>query len=147
MSTFHSINLHVTFSTKYRKPYIRDEWIERLHGYLGGTVNQFGAKPIKIGGVADHVHLLLGVKPVHQLSELMRELKKSSSKSVHESIGCKAFEWQEGYAGFSVSPPACSSVSAYIANKKEHHRKRSFQDELVSMLENANIEYDPKYLR
>ena len=76
----------------------------------------------------------------------MRELKKSASKWVHETIQYAPFEWQEGYAIFSVSPNVCDSVSRYIANQKEHHRKRSFHEELVNMLAEAGIEYDPKYL-
>lgn len=146
MSTFHSINLHITCSTKHRKPWIKDEWIARLHEYLGGIANQLGGKPLKIGGVEDHVHLLIGFKPTHRLSDFMRELKKSSSKWVHETIHFPPFGWQEGYAAFSVSPPSCKAVSGYIANQREHHRTRSFQDELTSMLDEAGIEYDPKYL-
>ncbi len=125
---------------------MREEWNGRLHEYLGGIVNRLGAKPLKIGGVEDHVHLLIGLKPVHQLSDLMREVKKSSSSWVHQTIDCPTFQWQEGYAAFSVSPPSCSAVAGYIANQREHHRKNSFRDELISMLNNAGINYDTKYL-
>src|SRR5690606_12191863 len=79
MSTCHSINLHITFATKDRTPWIKSEWLGRLHEYLGGIVKQLDAKPLMIGVVADHVHLLIGMKPTHQLSDFMRELKKSSS--------------------------------------------------------------------
>ncbi|TWT74141.1 IS200/IS605 family transposase [Allorhodopirellula solitaria] len=146
MSTFHSINLHVTFATKHRTPWIKSEWIGRLHEYLGGVVKQLDAKPLKIGGIEDHVHLLFGIKPTHQLSEFMRELKKASSKWVHETIHYPPFQWQDGYAVFSVSPPSCIAVSRYIANQRAHHRKRSFREELISMLDEAGIAYDPKYL-
>jgi putative transposase len=146
LSTFHSLNFHITFSTKYRKPWIKDDWIERLHAYFGGTVNQLDGKALKLGGVEDHVHLLVALKPSHRLSDLMRELKKSSSKWVHETIGCAPFEWQEGYAAFSVSPTTCPAVSRYIAGQVEHHRKQSFREELIFMLNEAGVDYEPKYL-
>ena len=146
MSTFHSLNFHITFSTKCRKPWIKDDWIEQLHAYLGGTVNQLEGKALKVGGVEDHVHLLVGLKPTHRLSDFMRELKKSSSKWVHETISYAPFEWQAGCAAFLVSPTACPAVSRYIAGQAEHHRKRSFREELISMLSEAGVDYDPKYL-
>ncbi len=76
----------------------------------------------------------------------MRDLKKSSSIWVHEEIGTKAFGWQEGYSAFTVSPPAREAVRKYIANQEEHHRQRTFREELIEMLEKAGVEYDPKYL-
>ncbi len=146
MSTFYSLNYHITFSTKYRTPWIKDTWIDRLHSYLGGTIKGLGGQPLKIGGVDDHVHLLIGLKPTHHLADVMRELKKSSSKWVHEEILYPPFTWQEGYAAFSVSPTACPSVSAYIERQPEHHRKKSFREELTEMLNAAGIEFDPQYL-
>ena len=146
MSTFHSLNFHITFSTKLRTPWIKQDWIERLHGYVGGIVSQLDGKALKIGGVEDHIHLLVGLKTTHRPSDFMRELKKSSSKWVHETMQYPPFEWQEGYAIFSVSPTVCQAVSRYIANQKEHHQKRSFREELVSMLEEAGIAYDEEYL-
>ena len=146
MSTYHSLNYHITFSTKNRTPWIKTEWIERLHAYIGGTVNDLDGKALKIGGVEDHVHLLIGLKPTHCISDFMRELKKSASKWVHETIEYPPFEWQDGYAVFSVSPTGRESVAKYIENQKEHHRKMSFREELIFMLKKAGIEFDPKYL-
>ena len=139
MSTFHSLNCHITFSTKHRKPWIKLDWIERLHAYLGGIVNQLGGKSLKIGGVEDHVHLLVGLKTTHRLSDFMRELKKSSSSWVHDTVGYRPFQWQDGYAVFSVSPTACAAVTSYIANQREHHRTRTFREELMAMLEEAGV--------
>ena len=146
MSTYHSLNYHITFSTKNRTPWIKSDWIERLHAYIGGTVNNLDGKALKIGGVEDHVHLLVGLKPIHRISDFMRELKKSASKWVHETIEYPPFEWQDGYAVFSVSPTGRESVAKYIENQKEHHRKMSFREELIFMLRKAGIEFDPKYL-
>ncbi len=146
MSTYHAITFHIVFSTKHRKPWIKDTWIERFHEYLGGTMRGLDAVPLKIGGVADHVHLLIGCKTTHRPSDLVREIKKSATAWVRETVGFEPFAWQDGYSIFSVSPDACSKVAAYIANQAEHHRTRSFQEELLLMLEQAGIEYDPKFL-
>jgi REP element-mobilizing transposase RayT len=146
MSTFHSIHFHIIFSTKHRKPWIDDKWIGDLHGYLGGTVKGLGAAPLKIGGVADHVHMLIGCKTTHCPAELVREIKKSATAWVHDEIGLTAFGWQDGYAIFSLSPDACSGVSNYIGNQAEHHRKKLSIEELKQLLAKAGIEYDPKYL-
>jgi putative transposase len=95
---------------------------------------------------ADHVHLLIGLKATHCLADVLRELKKASSVWVHEQIGLQTFSWQEGYAAFTVSATARHAVRSYIANQEEHHRTRSFHEELSEMLEKAGIVYDPKYL-
>lgn len=146
MSTYHSLNYHITFSTKNRTPWIKPEWIERLHAYLGGITLELDGKALKIGGVEDHVHLLVGLKPTHRISDFMRELKKSATKWVHDTIEYPPFEWQEGYAAFSVSPTGCESVLNYIENQREHHRKKSFREELIFMLKKAGVEFEAKYL-
>ncbi len=146
MSTFSCLRYHLVFSTKYRTPWIKESWRQRLHAYLGGTLNALDATPLDIGGVDDHVHLLLGLHTTDQISDLVRELKKSASKWIHEEIACAAFRWQEGYAIFSVSPTACDQVSAYISNRAHHHRKKPFHEELREMLDAAGVQYDPRYL-
>ena len=145
-STYLSLHYHLVFSTKNREPAIATEWRARLHEYLGGTIRGLGGFPEGIGGVADHVHLLVGLKATHGLADVMRELKKASSAWLHEEIGLRAFAWQEGYAAFTVSATSREAVRHYIANQEEHHRIKSFQEELVEMLNKAGIEYDPKYL-
>jgi REP element-mobilizing transposase RayT len=145
-STFLSLHYHLVFSTKNREPLIEASWRERLHEYLGGTIRGLGGQSEKVGGVADHVHLLVGLRATHMLADVMRELKKASSVWVHNEIGLPSIGWQEGYAAFTVSAPSCTAVKRCIANQEEHHRTRSFKEELISMLEHAGIEYDPKYL-
>ena len=127
-------------------PLIADSWAARLHEYLGGTVKSLEGFPQGVGGIEDHVHLLVGLKPTHCISDFMRELKKSSSLWVHEEIGVREFQWQEGFGVFSVSATARSQVKSYIANQREHHSAKSFREELIEMLEKAGVEYDPKYL-
>ena len=145
-STYLSLHYHLIFSTKNRLPSIEESWRDRLHEYLGGTIRGLGGFPQETGGVADHVHLLAGLKATHCLADVLRELKKASSIWVHEEIGAKEFAWQEGYAAVTVSATARDPVREYIANQEEHHRRRTFREELVEMLAKAEIEYDPRFL-
>ncbi len=121
------------------------DWRERLHAYLGGIVKGMEAMPLAIGGIADHVHLLVSLKSKHRLDYFLRDLKADSSNWVHTELR-KKFEWQKGCDAFSVSPTAVESVKKYIANQEEHHRKKPFEKEYVELLEASGIEYNEKYL-
>ena len=145
-STYLSLHYHLVFSTKDREPLIVPTWRARLHDYLGGTIRGLGGFPQGIGGVADHVHLLVGLRATHCLADVMRELKKASSVWVHEQVGLPAFAWQEGYAAFTVSATAREAVKHYITNQEAHHATKSFGEELVEMLNKAGVEYNPQYL-
>jgi REP element-mobilizing transposase RayT len=145
-STFISLHYHLVFSTKNRKPFIKKDWQNRLHEYLGGTVKGLEGTPEGVGGTEDHVHLLVGLKSTHRLSDFMRELKKSSSMWVHDEIGLANFAWQEGYGAFTISPTAREGVKSYIANQEQHHHKQSYQEELIELLEKAGVQFDPKWL-
>lgn len=145
-STHTSLHYHLIFATKDRQPLIAPGWRPRLHEYLGGTVRGLGGVPQGIGGAADHVHLLVALKPTHCLSDFMRELKKGSSTWVAEEIPLPSFRWQEGYGAFTVSASARKTVQGYIANQEEHHRIKSFREELIEFLENSGVEYDPRFL-
>ena len=145
-STYLSLHYHLVFGTKNREPWIAPSWRSRLHEYLGGTISGLGGFPQGVGGVADHVHLLVGLKSTHCLADVLRELKKASSLWVHEQIGLGSFAWQEGYAAFTVSAPVRTAVQSYIAHQEGHHGTKSFREELIKMLNDAGIEYDPQYL-
>ena len=145
-STYLSLHYHLVFSTKNRAPLIREQTLGRLHDYLGGTVKGLGGFSQGVGGVADHVHLLVGLKATHCLADFMRELKKASSGWMRAEGGEPEFAWQEGYAAFTVSATARDAVKRYIAGQAEHHRVRPFREELIEMLNKAGIEYDEKYL-
>lgn len=114
---------------------------------MGGVIKGLGGVPEKIGGVADHVHVLVGLKSTHCLADFVRELKKASTSWIQQEtkIGDK-FTWQGGYAAFTVSATSLEAVRDYIANQEEHHRVKSFREEFVTMLEKAGISYDAKYL-
>jgi putative transposase len=145
-STFLSLHYHIIYSTKERRPFITAVWRPRLHEYLGGTIRGLGGIPQAIGGVEDHVHLLVGLRATHTLADFVREVKKASTAWVHDQHLEPAFRWQEGYAAFTVSPTARSPVKGYIARQEQHHRRLTYQDELQALLAKAEIEYDPKYL-
>jgi REP element-mobilizing transposase RayT len=145
-STFLSLHFHLVFSTKDRESSIAAAWRPRLHQYLGGVVNGLGGLSEGIGGTADHIHLLVELRATHLLADFMRELKKGSSKWVHDEICLKGFAWQEGYAAFTVSASAVDEVRRYIENQEEHHRERSFREELKTMLVRSGVKFDERYL-
>jgi putative transposase len=145
-STHIALHVHVVFSTKDRMPLIGLEWQERLHAFLGGVVRNLGAVPEAVGGIADHVHLLIGLRATHSLSEVVRDVKAVSSRWVHEEIGMEKFGWQEGYGAFSVSPSQCQAVRQYIDNQAEHHRRKGFQEEYLEFLTKCGVEYDERFL-
>ena len=144
-STFLSLHYHIVFSTKERRPFIRDAWRATIHEYLGGTVRGLGGIPEAVGGVADHVHLLVGLRATHCLADFMQELKKASSvwaKDNHEP----EFGWQDGYAAFTVSYTHLEPVKDYIRTQEEHHRQTDFIEELKRLLEKNGVAYKPEYL-
>ena len=145
-STHLSLHYHLIFATHLRTPFIDESWRDLFHEYLGGAVRGLGGQPEGVGGVADHVHLLVSLKATHCLADLMRELKKGSSIWVHDTIGIRDFRWQEGYAAFSVSASAKPQVRDYIARQEEHHLTKTFREELVDFLEKSGVEYDASHL-
>lgn len=142
-STHLSLHYHIVFSTKDRVRSIRPEWRDKLHAYLGGIVRNIGGVPECIGGVDDHVHLLLGLRAT---ADVVRDIKANSSGWVHEDAGDATFAWQEGYGAFTVSAQLARQVCEYIAKQPEHHRARSFQEEYVEFLKRGMVEYDERYL-
>jgi REP element-mobilizing transposase RayT len=145
-STHLSLHCHIIFGTKHQRPLIATDWRPRFHAYLGGAIRTLDAVPEAVGGVADHVHLLIGFRATQRLSDIMRDVKRTSSAWVPETIGDREFEWQDGYGAFSVSASLLEKVRQYIANQEEHHRKRTFQEEYVEMLKSSGVEYDERYL-
>lgn len=144
--TFASLHYHLVFSTKDRRPLIDAEIRERLFDYLGGIVRAATAPkggPVRVGGVADHVHLLARCPPTLAVSDLMRIVKSKSSGWVHETFPDRAaFAWQEGYGAFTVSRSDVAKVADYIARQAEHHAKRDFKQEFRRFLKAHEIEYD-----
>lgn len=145
--TFSRLLYHLVFSTKQRTPFIDMDLRDRLYPYMDGIVRHQGGWLLALGGMPDHVHLLVRLKTDVSIADTLRVLKASSSKWVHEQPDLPGqFAWQSGYAAFSVSESQEGVVRAYILNQEEHHRKRTFEEELIELLKRHNIEFDPAYL-
>lgn len=142
-STYLSLNVHIIFSTKHRAPSIDAAWRDDLHAYIGGTIRGLGGVPLAVGGTADHIHLLAGMKATQAVADLVRETKKASTAWARERWA--AFSWQEGYAALSVGRSEIPHVVSYIQSQEEHHRKWTSQDELRAILEEHGIEIDERF--
>jgi putative transposase len=145
-STHISLHSHLVFSTKGRLPLITIDWRARLHAYLGGIVKGLEATPLAIGGTADHVHLLVGLKSSHRIDYFLRDIKVDSSEWIHQEIGRRLFAWQKGYGAFSVSAANLERVRKYIAEQEKHHRRVTFQEEYLELLQASGIQYDERFL-
>lgn len=145
--SYSQLLFHIVFATKNREPFIAPSLRERLYPYLGGIVRGERGTLLAIGGVADHIHLLMRWRADKALADLMRDLKSQSSLWVHETFPeRRTFAWQEGYAAFSVSASAKERVVEYIVKQEEHHQARTFGEELRTLLDAHGVEYDAKYL-
>ena len=145
-STHTSLHYHLVFATKNREPWLNAEICDRLHHYLGGTIRQLGGHPHAVGGVADHVHVIAGLKAIHSLADVMREMKSQSSRWLREDLHLPGFSWQEGYGAFTFGAQDMEKVCAYALNQVEHHRVKTFQEEYVDMLKRGLVEYDDRFL-
>lgn len=146
-NTFTALHYHFIFSTKGRKPWIIPEIEERVWEYLGGIAKTNNLIPLKIGGIEDHIHMLIGAPATIAPSKIAQLVKGGSSAWIHDTFpDLQAFAWQDGYATFTVSKSAVPDVTAYIANQREHHRSQSFQDEYRAFLDRHGIEYDERYV-
>ncbi len=144
-STHTSLYFHLVFSTKNRAKLITEHLRNDLYGYLGGIVKNLGGVAFVIGGIEDHVHILVGLNATHRLDHFMRELKASSSGWVRRELD-PTFSWQNGYGAFTVSAGNLERVKNYIRNQEAHHQGKDFQTEYVELLELGNVDYDEKYL-
>lgn len=142
------IYVHLVFSTKHRRPFLRDDELRvEMHKYLGGTCRDLGSPPLRVGGVEDHVHILCRLSRKLAVFNLLAELKRESSKWVKtKDARLSDFHWQDGYGAFSISPSHVEAVKQYIANQADHHRQVSFQDEFRRLLQTYEIEYDERYV-
>ena len=146
-NTYTSLNYHIVFSTKNRFPWIALEIEQRIWSYIGGIARKHRMTAIQIGGVEDHVHALVMAPPTIALFEIAKFLKGESSLWIHEEFPwLRKFNWQEGYAAFTVSKSNIPAVARYIKSQREHHRKRTFQDEYRELLRLNGIEYDERYI-
>ena len=142
--TYTNLLIHALFSTKDRQPLTRPEIRANLYAYLGGIIVNLRGKPVLINGTRDHVHLLFVLPASLALSDFMEELKANSSKwAKQRALG---FAWQTGYAAFSVSQSKLGEVKVYISTQEEHHRKRTYQEEVVALLKKRGIDFDSRFV-
>lgn len=146
-NTYSQIYIQVVFAVQGRVSLIEREWKDELYKYITGIVKNHNQKLLAIGGVANHVHILLNIKPNIALSDLVRDIKANSSRFVNEKRLVKGkFSWQEGFGAFSYSISQLDDVIRYIQNQEEHHRETSFKDEYLKYLKRFDIEFDENYI-
>jgi REP-associated tyrosine transposase len=138
--------VHSVFSTKDRRPFLRSEEIRiETYAYMAGILKNLQCHPIKIGGTKDHIHILSSLSKNIAFADLIGQVKGSSSKRLKEK-GILGFAWQNGYGAFSVSESSVEAVTTYIANQAEHHRKFSYQEEVLELLKRHRVAFDERYL-
>jgi REP element-mobilizing transposase RayT len=140
-----SNRIHLVFSTKNREKSISPEFQEKLWPYMAGIARNHGFEAIKIGGIEDHAHALLVLPATVPLAKAIQTLKACSSKWLNENL-LKDFSWQEGYGAFSVSASQTEHVIRYIENQREHHTKKSFDEEFIALLKRYGVSYDPAHV-
>ncbi len=146
-NSYTELAYHCVFSTKNRQALIRPEIEGRVWAIVAETAKTHGMHARRIGGIENHVHALLDIPKTLTVSDAMKRLKGGSSKAINQSgLIAGRFGWQDGYAAFTASASAIPDLIAYIANQREHHKKRTFEEEYVALLEKHAVEYDPRYL-
>ena len=146
-NTYTQIHLQVVFAVRFRLAMIQPTWEGELHKYISGIIQSQDHKLLIINGMPDHIHVLFGLRPTQSLSDLMQDVKSSSSKWINErGFIAGRFEWQEGYGAFSYSKSQLSNVINYIKTQKEHHSGISFLKEYRSLLEEFEINFDDRYI-
>jgi len=141
------LHIHLIFSTKNREPFLRDAVRDSLHSYMATVLQDFGCPPVLINSVEDHVHILFELGRIVALSSAVEKVKKTSSKWIKTQGDDYAdFAWQGGYGAFAVSESNVTAVVEYIRKQREHHQKRSFQEEYRAFLKRHGIPFDERYL-
>jgi REP element-mobilizing transposase RayT len=144
--TYCSSLMHCVFSTKEHRKTIVAEVQPQLWAYIGGVARTHGMKALAVGGVEDHVDMLLSLPATMAIAKAMQQIKTASCKWMHDDCGRDSFEWQEGYGAFSIGVAQVDDTIAYISNQEEHHPKCDFKAELIAFLKKHQIEYDPRYI-
>jgi putative transposase len=143
MHSFISSLHHCVFATKGREPWLTPDIRERLWPYLGGVARENGMKALATGGVANHVHMLLSLPATMSVAKAMQLLKGNASKWIHETFPNRGtFAWQEGYAAFSIGVSGIEETRAYIRNQEEHHRTRTYREEVIMFLKRRGLPFD-----
>jgi REP element-mobilizing transposase RayT len=146
-NTYTQIHIHFVFAVKFRDGIINSQWKNTLYKYITGTIHNNNHKLLAINGTSDHIHILIGIRPSQSISDLMKDVKQSSSKWINENKLVKGhFEWQEGYGAFSHSKSQINKVIDYIDNQESHHKKLTFKEEYLDFLKKFEVDYDEKFI-
>jgi putative transposase len=146
-NTYTQIHLHLVFAVQNRRSLISEIWEDDLYKYITGIVQKNKHKMLIINGMPDHLHIAIGMQPTQSLSDLMQDIKGSSSKWINENNYCKGtFRWQEGYGAFSYNKSLLPRLINYIKNQKKHHSKKTFLEEYKEFLEAFEVEYDARFI-
>ena len=147
MATFTQLYYHIVFSSKNRTNVFVANKRPELYAYMGGIIKNKKSTPHVINGVENHIHILTNIHPRIALSDFVKDIKIASSLWIRENNMFPQFDgWQDGYGAFTLSDQEKADVSGYIINQEEHHRKRTFREELIDLLRKAGISFDEKYL-
>ena len=146
-NSYISLYVHVVFSTKGRQGMITPDVRNRLWAYMGGIARENQMKALSVGGIADHVHVLLSLPATLPVAKAVQLIKGGSSKWVHDTFaGLRKFSWQEGYGAFSVNVSLLEETIRYIESQGEHHKRKTFQEEYIEFLRRHGIDYDERYI-
>jgi REP element-mobilizing transposase RayT len=146
-NTYTQLYIHYVFAVQNRLSLINEKWKTQLYKYMNGIVEQQGHKAFAINGMPDHVHILVSMNPKQAPSDLIYNIKRSSSLWINENgFVTGKFSWQEGFGGFSYGKSQIKDIAKYIENQQQHHRKRTFNEEYLEFLEVFGIEYDERYV-
>ena len=147
MGAFRQVFYHIIFSTKFRKPSIEEKHCEKLYKYIWGIITKRDCKLYRINGVEDHIHIFSDLHPSVCLADLVRDIKVNSSIWIKKSGLFPDFDaWQDGYAAFTYSAKEKDLIIAYIKKQKEHHKKETSENELIRLLNEHEIDYNPEFL-
>ncbi len=146
-NTYTQLHIQTVFAVQNRDCVIQRTWADELYKYITGIVQNHGHKLLAINGMPDHIHILIGMRPSQSLSDLLQDIKGSSSKWVNEKGFVRGrFSWQEGYGAFSYDKSRVPQIIRYIKNQQEHHRKKTFEEEYQEFLEEFGVDYDDRYV-
>jgi putative transposase len=145
--TYTQLYVQLVFAVKNRDAVLKSNIRSRVFEYLSGIATQMNHKSIIINGVADHVHILLGLNPVKSISDTVHDMKRNSSLFINNEKLCLGkFAWQEGYGAFTYSRSQLDDIYKYIENQEQHHLKKSFQEEYIQFLKKFEIQFDERFL-
>ncbi|NDV60641.1 IS200/IS605 family transposase [Bacteroides sp. 519] len=146
-NTYTQIYIHYVFAVQNRIGLIQNHWRNELYKYITGAIRNKGHKLLTIGGVSDHIHILVSMSPKQSPSDLMADIKRSSSLWINENrLVMGKFSWQEGFGAFSYGKSQIPDIACYIEKQEEHHKKRTFTEEYIEFLKLFDVEYDERYV-